>query len=88
MDYLIVYDISDHKKRRKVARLLQKLGYRVQYSAFYLPDISKNKIEALYEKLQEIVDKDTDRIFFYPVDPPEIFEGYLLEPWKVFVFFE
>ena len=45
MDYLIVYDISDHKKRLKVARILQKFGYRIQYSAFYLPNVKKETIE-------------------------------------------
>ncbi len=86
MDYLIVYDISDHKKRRKVARILQKFGYRIQYSAFYLPDVKKEIIDFLYEEFSRLANKETDRIFFYPVDPPEIFKGYPLEPWKIFVF--
>lgn len=85
MDYLIVYDISDHKKRLKVARILQKFGYRIQYSAFYLTGVKKELIDFLYEEIYKIVDKQTDRVFFYPVDPPEIFKGYPLEPWKAFV---
>ncbi|PMP97223.1 MAG: CRISPR-associated endonuclease Cas2 [Thermodesulfobacterium geofontis] len=85
MDYLVVYDISDHKKRLKVARILQKFGYRIQYSAFYLTDVKENLIDFLYEEISKIVDKQTDRVFFYPVDPPEVFKGYPLEPWKIFV---
>ena len=85
MDYLVVYDISDSKKRLKVARILQKFGYRIQYSAFYLVDVKKEQIEYLYEELSKYVDSEKDRIFFYPVHPPEIFKGYPLEPWKTFV---
>lgn len=86
MDYLIVYDISDYKKRLKVSRILQRYGYRIQYSAFYLPNIDKNIVKELYNQIEEIVDKRSDRVFFYPVDPPEVFKGYPLEPWKTFAF--
>lgn len=86
MDYLVVYDISDHKKRLKVSRILQRYGYRILYSAFYLPDVDKEIIKRLYEEIERIVDKTYDRVFFYPVDAPEIFKGYPLEPWKIFVF--
>uniref|UniRef100_A0A7V4N4E7 CRISPR-associated endoribonuclease Cas2 n=1 Tax=Thermodesulfobacterium geofontis TaxID=1295609 RepID=A0A7V4N4E7_9BACT len=85
MDYLIVYDISDHKKRLKVARILQKFGYRIQYSAFYLPETKGNVIDFLFKEIFKLVDKRTDRVFFYPVHPPEIFKGYPLEPWKIFI---
>ncbi len=85
MDYLVVYDISDHKKRLKLSRILQKFGYRIQYSAFYLIEVEKSLIDFLYEEISKIIDKQTDRVFFYPVDPPEIFKGYPLKPWKTFV---
>jgi len=85
MDYLVVYDISDHKKRLKVARILQKFGYRIQYSAFYLPEIEEKIIDFLFQDISKLVDKRTDRVFFYPVYPPEVFKGYPLEPWKIFV---
>ncbi|MEO0241409.1 MAG: CRISPR-associated endonuclease Cas2 [candidate division WOR-3 bacterium] len=85
MDYLVVYDISDSKTRLKVARKLQRYGYRILYSAFYLVDIEKKVIEYLYEEISQMVNLKTDRVFFYPVDPPEVFKGYPLEPWKLFI---
>jgi CRISPR-associated protein Cas2 len=85
MDYLVVYDISDPKKRLKVSRMLQKFGYRILYSAFYLPNPKKRVIDYLYQEISKIVDKTTDRVFFYPVSEPEVFKGYPLEPWKIFV---
>lgn len=86
MDYLVVYDISNSLVRLKVSRLLLKYGYRILYSAFYLPDIEEKTLKYLYNEIEKLVDKNTDRVFFYSVDPPELFKGYPLEPWKVFVF--
>lgn len=86
MDYLIIYDISNNKIRLKVSRLLQRYGYRIQYSAFYLPDINDKIIKFLFDEIKKYVDERTDRVFFYPVSAPEIFKGYPLEPWKIFIF--
>lgn len=86
MDYLVVYDISDSKKRLKVSRILQKFGYRILYSAFYIENFTETKIEELFQILTAYIDPRADRLFIYPVDPPEVFKGYPLEPWKVFVF--
>jgi len=85
MDYLIVYDISNHTKRRKASRILQKFGYRILYSAFFLKDLSQERLNFLYEEISKLVDPETDRVFFYPVNEPEVFKGYPLEPWKIFV---
>lgn len=32
--YLIIYDITDNKRRRKVSKILEKYGIRIQFSAF------------------------------------------------------
>jgi len=34
MFYVISYDVSDDKKRRKLAKYLESYGVRVQYSVF------------------------------------------------------
>ncbi len=86
MDYLVVYDISNYKTRLKISRMLQKYGYRILYSAFYLIDIDYKVIKSLYDEIENLIDKSSDRVFFYPVDPPEVFKGYPLEPWKIFIF--
>lgn len=86
MDYLVVYDISNYKTRLKISRMLQKYGYRILYSAFYLIDIDYKVIKSLYNEIANLIDKSSDRVFFYPVAPPEVFKGYPLEPWKIFIF--
>ena len=48
--YIISYDISDDKKRNKIAKELKNYGKRVQYSVFEL-HITEKQYEALYKKL-------------------------------------
>ncbi len=83
MRYLVAYDISDDSRRVKVSRLLTKYGYRIQLSVFYLPSVSEAEVDRLYLQIKSMVNPRTDRVYFYPVERFELFEGYPLEPWKV-----
>lgn len=53
--FLVSYDISDNKKRNRIAKLLEQFGYeRIQYSVFTgLTALHRNK--ELWKKLQRIV---------------------------------
>ena len=46
MNYLIVYDIEDDKRRKKISDLLEGYGVRVNYSVFefYLSQKELNEI--------------------------------------------
>ena len=44
MRTLVSYDISDDKRRRKVCKILEGYGYRVQYSVFEC-DLDDKKIQ-------------------------------------------
>lgn len=83
MRYLVAYDISSSKVRIKVSRLLSRYGYRIQLSVFYLPDLTEGELDALYLQIKKLVNPRTDRVYFYPVDRFEFFEGYPIEPWSV-----
>ena len=83
MKYIVAYDIRDNKIRQKVARMLTKYGYRIQLSVFYIPEISEAEVELLYQEIKKLVNRKTDRVFFYPVDEIEVFEGYPIEPWNI-----
>ena len=48
--YVISYDITDNKRRRKIAKELENHGSRVQFSVFEC-DLSREGYEALYRKL-------------------------------------
>jgi len=62
-----IYDISDDKKRNRVAKACKNIGlYRVQKSVF-LGDLNKNEIDELVLKSGDIIDKETDAVYIFPL---------------------
>lgn len=62
---VITYDISNDKRRRKVVKILEGLGYRVQYSVFEC-ELSKYQLKNLRNLLKSCVKpRTTDSIRFY-----------------------
>ena len=60
---LIIYDISDNKRRLKLAKHLESYGTRVQKSAFEAW-LTKKKISKLMDSLRKIVQtEDNVRIY-------------------------
>lgn len=54
MTYLVVYDITNNKKRSKVAKVLQQYGgIRLQKSVFFI-DLSQSGLSGLEQNLQNI----------------------------------
>lgn len=68
--FLVAYDISDNKKRNKIAKLLEQAGYeRIQYSVF-TGLISPGSDSTLWKKLQKIADTDQypeNKIFSFAI---------------------
>lgn len=83
MKYVVAYDISKDEVRNKVCRFLSKFGYRIQLSVFYLPDVSEREVDLIVHEIRRMVNPRRDRVFFYPVQEIEVFEGYPIEPWEV-----
>ena len=61
---LIIYDITDNKRRTKMVKCLEKYGIRVQKSAFeaYL---YKNKYNQMLKECVPIIDSDKDSLRVY-----------------------
>lgn len=57
--YLISYDISNDKRRRKIAKTIENYGKRVQYSVFEC-DLEKDRMKELYAILAENMKEDPD----------------------------
>jgi len=68
---VITYDITDEKRLRKVAKLLEQNGLRVQRSVF---EVEKKIAKKLFEELSEIVE-ESDRLFLIPFNKKEDIEG-------------
>ena len=62
--YVVVYDISDNKRRLKISKLMESLGFRVQGSVFegYLTNQERNR---LVERVNRIIDPDQDSVRIY-----------------------
>ena len=56
MHYLIAYDIAENRIRNRVAKLLEKLGRRLQYSVFYA-DITERECQGLRQELENLTEK-------------------------------
>lgn len=62
--YLLTYDVPDDKRRLKLAKALEALGERVQYSVFeaYLTD---KELEKLLKQTQKILNQNEDNLRVY-----------------------
>ena len=65
MFYVICFDISENKVRYRAVKTIKGLGYRVQKSVFEFPDISEKQLLELKDKLEALIDHETDSIRYY-----------------------
>lgn len=66
MRFLISYDISSNKKRKKVSDLLSENGRRLQYSTFECI-INKNELDDLIDKLNKEINSKKDSVLIIPL---------------------
>lgn len=66
MRVIVTYDISDESRLRKVAKISEDYGTRVQKSIFEL-NITPAKLEEYIERLMETIDPLVDGIKFFPL---------------------
>lgn len=64
--YVVVYDIPNDKRRKKISDLLEGYGKRVQYSVFECI-LSPNKYDELRQRLKKKVKISEDSVRFYPI---------------------
>ena len=63
----VVYDISETKKRTKVAKSCKGYGlYRVQKSVF-LGTLNKNEIDEIALRCRDIIDLENDSLYVFPM---------------------
>lgn len=66
MLYVISYDIEDDRRRNRIARYLEALGQRVQYSVFEC-ELTPAQHRAVRVELEERIDRMADSVRLYPV---------------------
>ena len=65
---VIVYDIPDDKRRRRVARMLEGHGDRVQYSVFEC-QLTGKQFGGLWKELGTLIDAKEDSLRAYRLCP-------------------
>ena len=68
MNYLVSYDMSNNKNRKKISDYLLEKGFlRIQKSVF-LGEIVKTKIEDILENICLFLDKEEASLVCIPID--------------------
>ena len=68
--YLVCYDISESKRRRKFVESLKDLGLvSLQESVFY-GDLTGPEVGVLRKNVFRFLDKETDKCFWFPCSIP------------------
>lgn len=62
--FLLTYDIAANKRRAKIAKAMEAVGERVQFSVFeaYL---TRAELEKLMKKVQKLLDAEQDSVRVY-----------------------
>ncbi|NPA88508.1 MAG: CRISPR-associated endonuclease Cas2 [Epsilonproteobacteria bacterium] len=71
--FLVAYDIRDLKRLRRVAKLLEKNGVRIEYSVFYM-ESTKDEMSEFAINLSVLIDPDEDDVRIYIIED----EGFAL----------
>jgi CRISPR-associated protein Cas2 len=66
MDYLIVYDICQPKRLRRVAKAMQQFGVRVQKSVFECV-LSDSGLSEMKTQVSKDMDATEDSVRIYPL---------------------
>ncbi|GAB6190130.1 CRISPR-associated endonuclease Cas2 [Marinitoga arctica] len=66
MFYVVSYDITNDKRRRKVVKYLESYGIRVQYSVFET-ELNQDQLKTLIKGLKKKINKKEDTIRIYPI---------------------
>ncbi len=64
MRYVIAYDITDDRRRARVAKRLESVAERVQGSVFEA-DLNDKALTRLLEQLDKLIDKELDGVRVY-----------------------
>lgn len=73
-----MYDIKKDRPRTKIAKFCKQAGlYRVQYSVF-LGTLENNEKDSLRLMIEELINKDTDSVYIFPMNKTELQETVLL----------
>ncbi len=63
---VVAYDISNTRKRNKIASLLENYGERINLSVFECM-LTKSRLRELRKNIEILINKKTDQIVYYTI---------------------
>ena len=63
---MVAYDVTDNKRRRKVVKILEQVGTRINFSVFECM-VTELQYRHLRNDLLEVIDSAEDKIVYYPI---------------------
>lgn len=66
-DYIICYDISNTKRLAKLARYLEKVSFRIQYSVFFLQKTTLIELRDIIDSMLKYIDNEEDDLRIYTI---------------------
>lgn len=74
----VMYDISETRTRNKIVKECENKGlYRVQKSVF-IGELSKSEVSCISDYINDIVDKNTDSVYVFPMNKQELQQAKLI----------
>ena len=66
MNWIVAYDVSDDDRRHRLATVLLRYGWRIQFSVFEC-ELTDEALEEVLEDVSETIDVEVDRVHLTPV---------------------
>ncbi|MCL6558685.1 MAG: CRISPR-associated endonuclease Cas2 [Firmicutes bacterium] len=64
MNVVVSYDITDDRRRNKLAKVLKDYGTRVQYSVFEVV-VDGGRFEKMRRAIEKVINESEDSVRFY-----------------------
>jgi CRISPR-associated protein Cas2 len=67
MDWIIAFDVSSNKRRRKLTDILIKVGYRIQHSVFEAR-LKSSELKDTLQKIEDVISAEEDKVYLWPME--------------------
>ncbi len=67
MKMLAFYDIANHRRLMRVAKIFKDYGTRVQYSKFEIELLSDKEFATLQKRISDVIEDESDGVKFIPL---------------------
>ena len=64
--FLIMYDVADGKRLRKLAQWLENYAWRIQKSVF-VAEADETLLDKIVRGIKRYIDKDEDSVYLFPI---------------------